>query len=259
MNTQASQVIAGQPRLPDWLSRHSLSWRWVNRVAVLLLILGLLGLLVLKLADPQTLPVRKIRVQGALAHINEAMLQRAIDGKINGGFFNLDVRAIREVVERLPWVHSAVVRKVWPDSIAISVQEQVPLAYWASGGLVNSAGEVFRPVAKAAVGDLPHFVAAPGRSVAVSRLYRDFNRVLAPTGLHIARIRQDARRAIRLRLDNGILLVLGREQQHARLQRFTQVYLSAMRKQAGNIKRVDLRYSKGMAVQWHSKVKPQQG
>jgi len=254
MSAQASQTMSRQPGLPDWLSQ-----RWLNRMALLLVLLGLLSLLVVKLADPNTLPVRKIRVQGALAYIDEAMLHRAIDGKVNGGFFNLNVSRIREALEQLPWVQAATVRKVWPDSIVLSVQEQVPLAHWAAGGLVNTAGEVFRPVAEPTMKNLPQFSAPPGRSAALSQLYHQFNRQLVPTGLHIRRIRQNARRAVRLQLNNGILLVLGREHQRARLQRFARVYVSDMLKQVENIKRVDLRYSKGMAVQWHSKIEPKQG
>ena len=223
---------------------------WLGR-GVLLLLCGLLvGGLLQRLADPMTLPIHKIRVQGALVHVNEDMLRQSVVDKVQGGYFNLDVAALRQTVEQLPWVKAAAVRRVWPDAVVISVIEQQPLAVWAKGGLVNTQGELFIPKENSRSKHLPLFAAPAGMERNVTELYRDVSAQLAPLELQIVELRLDNRRAVQLQLHNGIELVLGREERLARLQRFVKVYNKTLAHHAMRIQRIDLRYSNGMAVQW---------
>ena len=224
--------------------------QWLGR-AMLLLLCGLLaGWLFQRLADPLTLPIHKIRVQGALVHVNEEMLRKSVVDKVQGGYFNINVAALRQTVEQLPWVKTAAVRRVWPDAVVISVIEQQPLAVWAKGGLLNNDGELFKPKQSSRPKHLPLLAAPTGMEHNVTELYRDLSAQLAPLELRIVELQLDNRRAVQLQLHNGIQLVLGREERLARLQRFVNVYNKTLAHHAMRIRRVDLRYSNGMAVQW---------
>ena len=249
--SQNQAVMRGGHRWAELVPDFNLNTRWLVRGVLLIVIAVLLGLVLDKLADPATLPIRKIRVTGALVQVNEAMLRETVVGKVQGGYFNIDVELIRRTVEQLPWVKSAAVRREWPDAISIRVVEQQPLARWAAGGLVNTEGELFRPRASTYPAGLREFSAPEGMASVVTEYYRAMAAQLAPLGLHITRLQLDARHAIRLRLDNGIELVLGREQQTARLQRFVKVYAKSLAGQVERIRRIDLRYHHGMAVQWN--------
>jgi cell division protein FtsQ len=230
------------------------NWPWLGRGALVIVVLLLLGILIDRLADPATLPIRKIRVQGALVHVDEAMLQASVLGKVHGGYFNVDVAGIRRTVEALPWVRHASVRRVWPDSIAITVVEQQPLARWAGGGLLNRDGELFRPAAASWPAGLPRFTAPAGTSRTVTRRYRAMAAQLASLQLRITALRLDARGALRLQLageaEQDFELWLGREQHDLRLARFIKVYDRTLAPHADRIRRIDLRYGNGMAVQW---------
>ena len=227
-----------------------LNHQWLGRGMLLLLCGLLVGGLFQRLADPMTLPIHKIRVQGALVHVNEDMLRQSVVDKVQGGYFNIDVVALRQTVEQLPWVNTAAVRRVWPDAVVIRVIEQQPLAVWAKGGLVNTHGELFKPKASSRPKHLPLFAAPAGMEHNVTELYQDLSAQLAPLELRIVELRLDNRRAAQLQLHNGIELVLGREERLARLQRFVKVYNKTLAHHAMRIRRVDLRYSNGMAVQW---------
>ena len=224
--------------------------RWLGRAGLLLLCILSLGWLSHRLADPMTLPIHKIRVQGALVHINEEMLRQSLLEKVQGGYFNIDVVALRKTVEQLPWVRTAAVRRVWPDTVVIHVIEQQPLAVWAKGGLVNTRGELFIPKTKEQLKNLPVFVAPAGMEHNSMELYLDMSAQLAPLQLQIVELQLDQRRAVRLQLDNGIELLLGREERLNRLQRFVKVYHKALASHAMRIRSIDLRYSNGMAVRW---------
>ena len=242
--SQGQAVIHTEHKWPRWNSQ------WLGR-GMLVLLAGLLfGLLLHHLANPLTLPIQKIRVQGALVHVNEDMLRNSVVDKVQGGYFNIDVASLRKTVEQLPWVQSAAVRRVWPDTVVISVVEQQPLATWAKGGLVNIYGQVFVPDTNDEFKHLPVFSAPVGMQHSVTELYRDLSAQLTPLDLHIVSLQLDERRAVQLQLDNGIELVLGREERLARLQRFVKVYNKTLLHHAMRIRRVDLRYSNGMAVQW---------
>lgn len=242
--SQGQAVIRTEHKWPRWNSQ------WLGR-GMLVLLAGLLfGLLLHHLANPLTLPIQKIRVQGALVHVNEAMLRNSVVDKVQGGYFNIDVAFLRKTVEQLPWVQSAAVRRVWPDTVVISVVEQQPLATWAKGGLVNIDGQVFVPDTSDEFKHLPVFSAPVGMQHSVTELYRDLSAQLTPLDLHIVSLQLDERRAVQLQLHNGIELMLGREERLVRLQRFVKVYNKALLHHAMRIRRVDLRYSNGMAVQW---------
>ena len=88
----------------------------------------------------------------------------------------------------------------------------------------------------------------------ITELYRDLSAQLAPLNLHIVSLRLDELREVQFELQNGIEVVLGREERFARLQRFVKVYNKTLVQHATQIRRVDLRYSNGMAVQWNNKA-----
>ena len=224
--------------------------QWLGRAVLLLVCVLSAGWLYQRLADPMTLPIHKIRIQGALVHVNEDMLRQSVVDKVQGGYFNIDVAALRQTVEQLPWVRNAAVRRVWPDAVVINVIEQQPLAIWAKGGLVNDRGELFLPKASEHLKGLPLFMAPAGMEHNITELYRDLSAQLTALELHINEIQLDERRAVQLQLHNGIELVLGREERLARLQRFVKVYQKNLARHVARIKRVDLRYSNGMALQW---------
>ena len=55
-------------------------------------------------------------------------------------------------------------------------------------------------------------------------------------------------------LTDGVVVELGREQLAQRLQRFASLYAGPLRQEWENVKRVDLRYTNGVAVRWRDDV-----
>ncbi|MGD9163991.1 MAG: FtsQ-type POTRA domain-containing protein, partial [Chromatiales bacterium] len=124
-------------------------WIRVRRSLPPLLLAGLLltvlGLLIQQASDPQVLPVRVVGVDGEIVHLDRQRLESTVAGAVEGSFFSVDLPRIRDKLEQLPWIESASVRRIWPDTLRVRVVEQVPLAFWGEDGLVNQRGEVFRP------------------------------------------------------------------------------------------------------------------
>ncbi len=237
-------------------ARKPARWRLPRPSATMvlgLLLAGGLAVLLVWLFDPATLPIRSVRFEGSFRQIETATLERVVAERIDGGFFTLDIDAIRHGLEALPWVDRARVRRVWPDTVEIRVTEQVPVAHWGRDGFINRRGEVFRAIARKPLHGLPRFSGPDGSEALIGRRHARMNAMLAVLGRKVVRIDVDARRAWRIRLDDGLRLRLGRRHVIRRLARFINAYPVIVARRMGVMEQVDLRYTNGLAVRWRNR------
>lgn len=212
-----------------------------------LLLAGLLGWGMLALNDPGTLPLKSVRIEGEFTRVSTEQLQQALATVVTGGFLNVDVDAIRRAAERLPWVSSARVRRVWPDTVRVTVSEKQAIARWGEQGLISANAEIFVPAPQSHPPGLPELHGPQGTQKTLLEHYRTLNQALATLGLSVARLQLDERRAWRLTLNNGAELVLGHNETGARMERFLRVY-PTLAAQEFTVERIDLRYTNGFAV-----------
>jgi cell division protein FtsQ len=214
---------------------------------------------VMTLLSPHTLPLRHISLSGDLVHTNRQQLRAAIHNDAIGGFFSTDVMRIKGDVEALPWVHNVLVRRIWPDSLDVTVIEQRAVARWSDKALVNAQGELFVPAKLAGNEKLVLLKGPHGSSATMLNDYRRMQNDLQETGLQITRMTMNDRRAYEVALDNGITLALGRDQSVYRLQRFARIYISDLAATANMIDYIDMRYPNGFAVSWKENKAVSQG
>ncbi len=204
-----------------------------------------------KVAQPDILPLRSVQVDGKFIHIQPAEIRAVMMPFADQGFVYVDTESVRREIESLPWVKRAGVYRVWPDTLRVTVTEQQAVARWQEGGLVNPAGELFAPSPASYPQDLPLFQGPEAMQGTMVRRYREMQRILAPLHFSVARLEMDPRHAWRLALDNGMVLVLGhQEESHERLLRFVHSYNGVLAARADRIEQIDLRYTNGFAVRW---------
>ena len=190
-------------------------------------------------------PLREIRLDASPVHVTRGEIEHGLRDVIRGNFFTLDLEAIRDAFGRLPWVRGVELRRRWPDSLEVTLEEHVPLARWAGKALVNTHGELFR----AAFDDpLPLFLGPEGAAKEMAIQYEYFRRGLSSIGRQPVQVHVSPRRAWQLTLENGLVLELGREQIEARLARFIGVYERTVATLDQEVRHVDLRYANGFAV-----------
>ncbi len=78
----------------------------------------------------------KLVVNGNL-NLDINVLQARLATQLGNSLFSFKVDAAREEVLNDPWVQSATVRKVYPDTIVVDVVERKPVALWQSKGEVH--------------------------------------------------------------------------------------------------------------------------
>ncbi len=236
--------------------RQPIMWR--NLVQPMMIILALVSVLVALSYTQQktTLPILHVTVDGKFIHVDKQALVRAVTPYATGSFLSVDVANLREAGEALPWVKQIQVRRVWPDSLHLIVEEQVAVAKWKGKWLVNTKGETFL----ADKNDIPSGLAIldgpeSSHEVVVQR-YQSMSSVLAKYNLVITHLEMDLRRAWNLTLNNEIKVVLGRAESEKRFERFIHVYQKELHKYKAQIAVMDMRYTNGLAVIWKQGQKP---
>ncbi len=196
-----------------------------------------------------TLPVQALRFEGEFKHVTQAELEQAVLPSVRGNFLRVDLDEIRTKVEQLPWVQSASVRRAWPRDVYVQFTEQKLLARWNADAWVNQALVAVRVTGNDVPVDAVRLEGPEGTQAFVYERYQNLNASLAASGLKFARVTLTPRRTWRLELDNGLVLVLDRDEPERKLERFAHAW-SQLARDAKAIQVVDLRYTNGFAVQF---------
>lgn len=208
------------------------------------------------LANSPAFSLRAIRVQGDLGHVSRGEIVEALQGRVRGTFFTVDVEAIRSMFQAMPWVRRAEVRRHWPDRLDVRLEEHMPLARWgqeAEGRLVSVHGEVFAGrIGARSDAELPQFAGPAGSELEVARHYALFRELLAPLSLEPHTVALSQRQSWQIRLSNGLTVQLGRDSEkdpvRERLARFVEVYRRTLGRMSHRLDYVDLRYPNGFAL-----------
>lgn len=195
----------------------------------------------------------QVVVAHELTEVKRADVERAMSGLLRGNFFSANVEALRQSLEKLAWVRHAEVRRRWPSSLEVHIEEHRPVALWGegTGQLVNSFGEVF-----AAVMTVPQPLPVLHGPLAVAPellgYYRESADMLKPLGRAPRALTMSPRLAVQLKLDDGMVIELGRQQAkvpiRTRLQRFVDHYPSVLTVARARPSVVDMRYPNGFAL-----------
>jgi len=202
--------------------------------------------------------IARIVVQGELVHNNAVTLRANVAPHLAGNFFTVDLRAARDAFEQVPWVRRAQVRRVYPGSLQVQLQEHDAVAYWgpeSGSALVNAQGEVF----EANVGDveqdsLPRLLGPAGSSAEVLQMHGLLQPVFKPLGLEVDTLELTGRGGWRATLDSDAVVELGGgtpQEVVQRTQRFTRT-LTQVAAQYGRrvdaLESADLRHTGGYAL-----------
>jgi len=166
----------------------------------------------------------------------------------------VDVRAVKQAAESLAWVDRASVRRVWPNVLQVEIIEQVPLAKWKDGRVVNRRGEVIDAEDGSQLNELPVFNGPEGSSEMLAKRFQLMSEQLTEVGVGIAALSINERRAWRVSLNNGLQLLLGRAANETQVTRFVNAYKTVLADRVEKIQSVDLRYTNGFAVSWRPEL-----
>lgn len=231
----------------------------VSGLLVALAALVLLSCCLWWLGQRPMFTLRAIQIEGVpevpLRRINALTIRASAVPRIKGNFFTADLDGVRAAFEAVPWVRKAMVRRSWPNRLIVTIEEYRTLGTWGEdGSLLSSKGDVFTAnLAEAEEdGELMGFGGPAGSEKDVVTRYRDFKQWFAPLSLAPDTIVLSDRYAWTVKMDNGMTLEFGREQDkntlHDRALRLIAVYPQLLARLEGKIENIDMRYPNGMAL-----------
>ena len=224
-----------KPRLLNWIA---------NLLYALSVVLVLYALVFVVVHLP-IFPIREVKVDGQLAHVNREQIKLIVAKHMKGNFFTLDLEKTRDAFEKLPWAREVSVRRRWPDKLDVVIEEHQALARWGNIALVNTHGELFQAAADA---ELPVFYGPGDGVMEVTTNYGAYSQIMNKANIKIAQVSLSPRRAWEIKTDKGLVIALGREEMQARLGKFTRAYQSTLSQLNVNVAYADLRYPNGFAV-----------
>jgi cell division protein FtsQ len=196
--------------------------------------------------------LREILIDGDTDHINEPTVRASVVGHLKGSFFTVDLDAARQQFEQMPWVRRASVRRVWPNALAVTLEEYKPLATWGSDQLVSVDGELFTANQGELDETLPAFDGPDGTAKEVVARYQDFEKWFAPLGAKPQEVTLSPRYAWTVKLSNGLEIEYGRERNPQTLldrsRRLISAWAAVTQRWGKDIEYADLRYPNGFAI-----------
>jgi cell division protein FtsQ len=203
--------------------------------------------------------LKSVRVESMydieLKRVSELTLRAGVIGKIKGNFFTTNLEQVRMAFESVPWVRRATVRREWPNQLIVSLEEHEPLGTWGEDGrLLSVKGDVFTANLAEADEDhpLPEFEGPEGSEKEVLARFGELRSWFAAIHLAPEALSLSSRYAWTVKLDNGMKVALGREQDHntlrTRVQRLVKIYPQLVARVSGGIDMADMRYPNGLAL-----------
>lgn len=230
---------------------------WMNLVSDVLVVIASVAIGYAVVKAVTRLPVfhlQELVVTSPLNRVTRAQLEYAAQSSMQGNFFTVDLDAARRAFENLPWVRHAQLRRRWPGVIEVSLEEHEAVAYWHSVDsgdtrLINNYGEMFDAASNA---DMPVFSGPTDAGALMIERRVHFDQMLKPIGRHAVALTLSGRHAWQVKLDDGMVLELGRDDDKAplddRLTRFVAAWPQLQAKFDKKILIADLRYPNGFAV-----------
>lgn len=190
-----------------------------------------------------------------------------VTDNITGGYFDLDLNQIRAVLLQQPWVKNAALRRRWPESVSVFIEEHRPIAFWNKDAYISESGEVFRPEIIDQQLNLPHLNGPETQHEKVLKFMNVLYKQMARLEYQVKRLDLDDRRSWQMVIEKQAAVVevtednkianhaievkLGRYDTEKRLQRFIHVLpalASELETVENKIKVIDMRYPNGFAV-----------
>jgi cell division protein FtsQ len=201
------------------------------------------------LSDAQRYPINTVKIGATYEHIDRKQLESILAKYIGDSYFSLSTNKLYQDLISINWADQVEIQRIWPDTLKITIIEKIPVATW-NNALMTEGGELFNVGIENNDIKLPHLSGPPNQQLEVLQNYQKLSKLLSIYGLHAAVLQLRDNQAWELSLTNGVQLHLGKRDLEQRLQRFCKAYPAVFADKPEQLFSVDLRYARGMAVQW---------
>jgi len=191
------------------------------------------------------LPIKQISIIGEYQHIDKEQVDLIANEYIEGNFFLINLDQTRHAFKKLAWVREIAIRKKFPDTLEVTIEEHKPIARWGRVGLVNSYGEIFNAASQE---ELPSFIGYETFVKEMTLKFMEMNKILSKELMQVGTITLSERLSWEVITDNQVRVILGKDNIIKKLNLFTNNYQNILAGLKNRIEYVDLRYKDGFSV-----------
>lgn|GEM_PF-2878972 len=197
-------------------------------------------------------PVSGVDIEKTGRHISNSEIIDLVDPLLEDGWLSLNINAVQAQIAAMPWVERVQVYRVFPDRLALRIEEKVPVARFGEAALISKTGKCFEPASLVEIGSLPRL------EVEYADLALGYKGLLQVQALlsSEATLPQDME-VVRYQADigwdvffhSGLLVRLGPSSVERSLAKWAYYYPKILRHKHGKLpKKIDMRYANGAAV-----------
>lgn len=196
--------------------------------------------------------IENVSISGSIDAVDREALMAVVRTYSAGGFLRLKMDELESALEKLTWVHHASVQRYWPDTLSVNVIQHNPIARWGDKGLMNAYGDLFFPHSIDAYQTLPMLHGDEVRAKELAQTFESSMQQLKLLGLKLRGLFEDERQSKHLVLSNGLVISIGDGNVSDKINRFATAYKQYLAENLNEVKKIDLRYTNGLAVEWKS-------
>ncbi|MEQ1439909.1 cell division protein FtsQ/DivIB [Fontimonas sp. SYSU GA230001] len=195
-------------------------------------------------------PVARLLIEGELRRVSAAEIDAAVRPLLDARFVDVDLDAVHQAVQSLPWVARVRVEREWPATVRLRLWERMPAARWGTDGLLDGDAVIFAPQGREVPESLPELSGPEGSAPRVLATYRRLSARLDGSPFALLSLGEDARGDWTGTTRDGVVLRFGRDDPLTAVDVLLGPAAQALAARMDAVKYVDLRYTNGFSVGW---------
>lgn len=209
-----------------------------------------------RLSQQNFFPLKRVIIQEPLRYGDMREVSEIIRNHHQRDLLHMDVTLLADEMQRLDWIAKASVYKRWPDAVEVKLEERVPVVRWGGRAFLDASGEPFSIPDNDKLRELATIHGPDGYEKQVLQYWHDIAPWLGARQLQLQQLSLDQRLVWHAELENGLDVILGRDQLNDRLKKLAVVDDKVIKPYHRYIEAIDLRYHDGFSVRWKAGVKP---
>ena len=196
-------------------------------------------------------PIKNISIESIIININkDDVFEKSKNYLDSKSFFNFKINILKKEIEKVSWVKSADIRRVYPGEIKIYIEEHIPIAIWNNESYMNNIGDIFF------VNDIKKNLPIISSNQSGNKIMFEYFSLLLKYisdenfDIKIKKIEENDIRSLSAYLSSGIIVKFGSKDIRGKILTFIKVYKTLNTSDLEKIRYIDMRYSNGFSIGW---------
>jgi cell division septal protein FtsQ len=198
-------------------------------------------------------PIKNVSIESKIINVSEYdVFEKSKNYLDSKSFFNFKINILKKEIEKVPWVKSADIRRVYPGKIKIYIEEHTPIAIWNNKSYVNDVGDIF--LTQEIKKNLPVIISNQSGNKIMFLYFSLLLKYISDYNfdIEIKKIEENDIRSLSAHLSSGIIVKFGSKDIRNKIHAFVKIYNTLNSSDLEKIGYIDMRYSNGFSIGWKS-------